>query len=94
MAGKHGVTNRDLKSLADFRSGMWDEAEAQRLYEKWLAGTRAGALQASGGKCTGCDWWKTVGSKFHGVRVDASFGKCVLPGGPCCEKPIPLERRP
>jgi len=85
MPGNHGVTKRDIKSLADFRSGFWDEAEAVRLYEKWLTKARAEASQASGGRCHTCGWRETVNSKLHGVRIAGNFGKCVLPGGPCCE---------
>ena len=48
MPGNHGVIKSDIKTLAYFRSGMWDEAEAIRLYDKWLAGTHTAALLRRG----------------------------------------------
>ena len=50
--------------------------------------------------CNSCRYWKRRGSKFKGVLIPNSFGKCTRPGGHCDPDIVnggigvgPLDRR-
>jgi hypothetical protein len=50
--------------------------------------------------CNKCGYWKRRRSKFKGVHIPDSFGKCIRPGGHCDPDIVnggigvgPLDRR-